>query len=275
MNSKTFKLAIIQMSIKGGEKDWNIQHASDLISEAASKGAQVVLLPECVDLGWTDSSCKEMAGEIPSGNACQVLMKAAKENAVYVCSGLTEKCGDDVYNSAVLIDRNGIILLKHRKLNELTIGHGCYELGDRLNVAQTEFGVFGLMICADAFADRQVLSRSLCYMGADVILSPCAWAVPNDHDNEVEPYGDIWREAYKPVAEEFSVSIIGVSNVGRITDGPWKGRKCIGCSLAVDASGKEILQGPYGVDAECILLLDIQLTSRPARGTGWDELWNK
>jgi len=44
------------------------------------------------------------------------------------------------------------------------------------------------MICADAFAKDHVLSRSLGYMGADIIISPCAWAVPADHDNLKTPY---------------------------------------------------------------------------------------
>jgi len=81
--------------------------------------------------------------------------------------------------------------------------------------------------------------------------------------------GDEWREAYIPVAKEFSTAIFGVSNVGDITDGPWKGRSCIGCSLASDSLGEEILQGSYGVDAECILYVDVEPAPRPARGTGW------
>ena len=42
------------------------------------------------------------------------------------------------------------------------------------------------------------------------------------------------------------MTVVGVSNVGWITDGPWKGRKCIGCSLAVGPGGAILAQGPYG-----------------------------
>lgn len=66
--------------------------------------------------------------------------------------------------------------------------------------------------------------------------------------------------------------IFGVSKVGSIDDGPWAGRKCIGCSLAVDAAGREILQGPYGEDAESLILIEVAPVVRPARGTGWDGL---
>jgi predicted amidohydrolase len=270
MKPKEFKLALVQMQVKGGDRAWNIHHAVDLISEAASNGADVALLPECMDLGWTHPSSLTMAEEIPDGEVCKALIQVAKQNAIYVCSGLTEKAGDQVFNSAVILDKYGEVLCKHRKLNELEIGHEYYAQGDRLNVVRTEFGTLGVMICADGFAKDHVLSRSLCYMGADVILSPSAWAVPGDHDNTREPYGDTWRNSYMPVAKEFSTAIFGVSNVGSITDGPWKGRKCIGCSLAISSSGKEILQGPYGIDAECILYIDVQPTQRPARRTGWN-----
>ena len=275
MESKKFKLALVQMEVRGGDKAWNIRHAVELISEAASNGADVALLPECMDLGWTHPASFKEAEAIPEGQPCQSLIKAAKQNAIYVCAGLTEKCDDKVYNSAVIIDKQGELLCKHRKLNELDIGHEYYAQGDRLNVAETEYGTFGLMICADGFAKDYVLSRSLCYMGADVILSPGAWAVPGDHDNTEEPYGDGWRDSYIPVAREFSTAIFGVSNVGSITEGPSKGKKCIGCSLAIDSSGKEILQGPYGIDSECILYVDVKPFRRAARGTGWCDFWHR
>jgi hypothetical protein len=97
--------------------------------------------------------------------------------------------------------------------------------------------------------------------------------VPADHDNAREPYGDLWRQNYRPVAEAFRLWIAGVSNVGWLTDGPWKGQKCIGCSLVIGPEGQEILQGPYGADAEAILHVDIEPRPRPAWGCGWETYW--
>lgn len=268
-----FKLALIQMRVVGGEKERNLRHAEELISEAAAHGAQCVLLPEIMDLGWTHPSALTEAQPIPHGDVCQRLARAARAHGVYVCSGLAERDGDHVYNAAVILDPEGTVILKHRKLNELAIGHPYYAQGDRLGVCHTPLGTFGLMICADGFARDRVLSRALCYMGADVILSPSAWAVAADHDNQKQPYGGTWRSAYIPVAREFGVWIAGVSNVGWITDGPWKGKQCIGCSLVIDPSGQEVLQGPYGVDAEAILYVDVEPKRRPARGCGWEEYW--
>ena len=87
------------------------------------------------------------------------------------------------------------------------------------------------------------LTRSLCYMGADLILSPSSWAVPPEHDNLKDPYGDTWRKAYMPVAKEFGVWIASASNVGPVTEGPWKNWNCIGCSLVVAPDGVEATDG--------------------------------
>jgi predicted amidohydrolase len=269
MPRPSFKLAMIQMHIEPGAKRKNLQRASELVAQAAARGTQVVVLPEAMPLGWTDSSSRELADAIPGGETCRFLGQLAVRHRLHLCSGLVERADDQVFNSAVLIGPDGKLLLHHRKLNELDIAHGCYAQGDRLAVAHTPLGCFGMMICSDAFAPGQVISRTLGWMGADMILSPCAWAVPADHDNAREPYGQLWRDCYGPVARDFRLWIAGVSNVGPIRSGPWTGRKCIGSSMLVGPDGREILQGPYGENAETILLADISLQPRPARGDGW------
>ena len=100
---------------------------------------------------------------------------------------------------------------------------------------------------------------------------PSSWAMPPDHDNIKNPYGDTWRKAYMPIAHEFAVWIASASNVGPVTEGPWKSYNGIGCSLIVGPDGKEKLMGPYGKNAEIILYYSINPTPRPARGTGWNK----
>ena len=269
------KLAMIQMKVEGGELDLNLKHAAEQIAKAAGEGAQLVLLPEVMDLGWTHPSAKTLAFPVPGGKTFEQLAEAAKNNQIYVVAGIVEKDGGHTYNTAVLIDPDGKLILKHRKLNELDITHDLYDQGDRLNVCHTGLGTIGLMVCADADAREYAIQRSLGYMGADMILSPSSWAVVADHENEKEPYGDTWRQNYKPVAKEFQMWIIGVSNVGRLTAGPWKDWKCIGCSLVIDPDGNEVLQAPYGADADTIIYVDVETRERPARGTDWNEYWEK
>jgi len=102
------------------------------------------------------------------------------------------------------------------------------------------------------------LGLALGAMGARLILSPCAWAVESDHDNEDEPYGrDVWEPAYTILAEKRSLATVGVSNVGPLEAGPWKGRYCIGSSLAMGSDGTVLARAPYGVEAETMLAVDV------------------
>jgi len=267
--SPAFRLAMVQMRVDGGCPEENLARAEARIDEAAQAGARVILLPEAITLGWTHPSAATAAEGIPDGKSCERLIARARRHGVYVCAGLIEKEGSRVFNAGVLIGPDGSLLLHYRKINELEIGHEYYSPGDRLRVVETPVGTLGLMICADAFAPGQVISRTLAMMGAHVILSPCAWAVPAAHDNFREPYGQLWRDNYGPVARDFRIWIAGVSNVGTIDAGPWEGRKCIGCSLLVGPSGQQVLMGPYGDTADTILYAEIEPVPRLAQGDGW------
>jgi predicted amidohydrolase len=260
---REFALALGQIRIQPGQKDQNIATAVRAIDSSRQlHGADVVLLPEALPLGWTHSSARKEAEAIPDGEWCRVLSQAARRNNVWVCSGAIEREGDRIFNSAVLINPEGKVVLVHRKINELDIAHDLYAQGDRLGVADTPFGRIGVMICADAFAKDQVISRSLAMMGAQIILSPCSWAVPADHDNVREPYGKLWRDNYQPVAREFGMWIAGVSNVGPITDGPWSGRKCIGCSLVIGPESEVAYKAPYGESADHLMAVMITPRAR-------------
>jgi predicted amidohydrolase len=260
------KLALIQMRVEPGAKSENLRRAARAVAEAADNGTQLAVLPEAMTIGRTDSSFSTLADEVPHGETCTMLGRLAKSHAIYLCAGLVERANGATYNSAVLISPDGRVCLHHHKIYELEIAHHCYAPSDRLGVADTPLGRIGIMICADAFAPRQVISRTLGLMGADIILSPCAWAVLSDHDNAKEPYGQLWRDNYCPVAHDFRMWIAGVSNVGPITSGPWAGRKCIGCSMLVGPDGEVALQGSYGESAETILYAEIDLKPRARAG---------
>lgn len=271
-----FKLAIVQMTVKTGDRQANLKTAEERVTEAAGQGAQVVLLPEVMDLGWASPTALTKAQPIPEGETSQKLIWLAKQNKVYICSGLIEQDGEQIYNSAILVNPRGEIILKHRKINELDIAQPFYALGQGMNVCQTEYGSFGMLICADANTPGYVLTRTLGYMGAHFILSPSSWAVEASHDNTKEPYGQMWIDAYQPVAKDFSIWIASASNVGWMEDGPWEGWKGIGCSLVVDPTGEVALQGPYGEDADTILYIDIISVPRPAQGVDWaDKFWKE
>jgi len=245
------------MLVQPGEKQANLARAESWIAKAAGRGADIVVLPEALTLGWTHPSARQLADEIPDGESCMRLSQAARAHRLSVCAGIVERAGEKLFNAAVLLDPEGRLLIHHRKIHELDFARELYSCGDRLTVTGNSAGRIGVMICADGFAPGQSISRTLGLMGARIILSPCAWAVPADHDNLLEPYGQLWLDNYGPVAREFGMTIVGVSNVGPITAGPWQGRRCIGNSLVVGPEGVELARGPYGERAEELLVVEL------------------
>ncbi|MHA1729434.1 MAG: carbon-nitrogen hydrolase family protein [Promethearchaeota archaeon] len=159
------------------------------------------------------------------------------------------------------------MLLKHRKINILRFDLDIYSVGDRLMVTETPIGKIGLNICADNLPNSLVFGHSLARMGAQIILSPSAWAVKANHNNMRNPYGNMWRDSYSSLAKLYNIFIIEVSNVGWIKGGPWDGRKCIGCSIVIGPNGNVLKQGSYGVDAEELITLDIELIKNKVFGT--------
>jgi predicted amidohydrolase len=134
-------------------------------------------------------------------------------------------------------------------------------------VADTELGKVAINICADNFGDSQAISHVQARMGARLILSPSAWAVDADHDDEKEPYGKLWLDSYTELARLYDLTIVGVSNVGWLDAGPWSGRKVIGCSLAVGPGGEVLARGPYGDDADALIVVEAETVKPDAKGT--------
>ena len=262
----SFNLGMAQMLVEGGAVEQNLARAAQMIEQAAEQDCQVVVLPECLDLGWTDPSARDLAQPIP-GSHSEVLCRAAQQARIYVAAGLTERDGEKIYNAAILISSEGEILLKHRKINIMDIAQDLYATGDCLGVAKTPLGTIGLNICADNFPNSLALGHSLARMGAQILLSPCAWAMPPDHDNDREPYGDLWKGSYTTLTRLYDMTIVGVSNVGWLRGGPWQGYKCIGCSLAVGPGSAILTQGPYGESAEELMVVPIELVEHGATGT--------
>lgn len=261
-----YQVAMAQILVEGGSPDRNLARAQAAIARAAAQGCRLVVLPECTNLGWTHPSARSLAQAIP-GEHFDLIASAAAQHRIYVVAGLVERAGDRIFNAAVLVDPQGKLLLHHRKINELDIALDLYSIGDRLGVAPTELGTLGINICADNFGNSLAVAHVLARMGAQVLLSPSAWAVDADHDNHNEPYGNLWIESYSELARLYDVTVIGVSNVGWLDEGPWKGRKVIGCSLAVGPGGKILAQGPYGHDAEALIPVCVSPLRREARGT--------
>jgi predicted amidohydrolase len=257
-----------QMLVMGGDLQGNLMRAQTMIKEAAQCGCRVVVLPECLDAGWTDPSARELAQPIP-GPTAAILAAAAREHGIYVVAGLTERAGDRLYNSAVLIDSRGVLLHLHRKINELNVAQNLYSIGDRLGVVATPIGVVGLSICADNFTSSLAIGHTLCRMGAHFIFSPSCWVVEATHDQQQTPYGAAWRASHRQLAIYYGITMVSVSSVGHIGGGPWRKRKAIGCSLAIGPGGAPLGQAPYGEQAAGLVTVRVSAVERTVAGTDY------
>ncbi len=264
------KVGMIQMSVVFGEAQTNIKRADELIAEAVAQGAQICVLPECMDLGWANPDAGRLAYPIP-GKTSDAYCEIARKNHVWLVAGITEKSGDDVYNAALLISDKGEILHRHRKINVLTGVEDVYAIGDAIAVTGTPFGTIGIDICADNAVQSLSIGHTLARMGAQVILSPSAWAVQPDRDPVKEPYGNEWHVPYRQLSELFEIPVIGVSNVGSMPAGTWAGWKAIGNSIAYNSNGQLETVLPYGEDAECVRVIEVALTERKRSGTELSE----
>jgi predicted amidohydrolase len=101
------------------------------------------------------------------------LGESARRHGFYIVAGLIERDGKAAYNTSVLIDRQGKLVGKYRKVflprEEI---EGGLTPGDSFPVFDTDFGRIGIMVCWDA--EYVEAARSLAEEGAEVILVPAA-----------------------------------------------------------------------------------------------------
>jgi predicted amidohydrolase len=251
------KIASAQILIVGGDAVGNLERAKTAITQGSQMGADIVLLPECSNFGWTDLSAITQATELTVDPFIAGIQESAIGQNVYVTVGFVEREGSNLFNSAVIISPMGEILLHHRKISELDFAREIYSTGNKISSVETPLGKLGLMICADALSEKDRIIGRLIEDGAQLILSPSAWAVPPDFDNSATPYGSLWIDAYALGIADSNTWVISTSNVGVVRDGQWAGHKCIGNSISMGPA-QSVQISPFGEDAIHIELINTQ-----------------
>lgn len=228
-------MAVCQILCIDGDREGNFRRIEYALDQASTEGADIAAFPESVILGWENPDAHGMAKPIP-GEDSRRIAALAEKYGLMISIGLDEKDGDRLYDSAILVNRSGRILWKHRKLNVLAhLMAPPYPKGtaDGIGVVETEFGRIGLVICADTFQDS-VASR-IAELKPDLMLVPYGWAAPMDqwpeHAKELEQL--VVRRAV-----QWECPVVGTDLVGQMTHGPWKGQTYGGASVVVDAEGK-------------------------------------
>lgn len=140
------------------------------LDEIASSKPDIVCLGEGITKIGNRESYADLAEPIP-GPATERLGAKARRHGMYIVAGIYEREGNAVYNTAVLIDRDGKLAGKYRKVylprEEIEAG---LTPGTSYPVFETDFGTVGMMICYDVFfADP---ARALAAQGAEIIFLP-------------------------------------------------------------------------------------------------------
>jgi predicted amidohydrolase len=229
------RVALAQISIQDGDLARNMELAEEAVGQAAQQKVDLLNLPEAADFGWLYQQARRDALPVP-GRYTEFLGTLAKRFHIWISAGCLEKDGDKVYNSAVLIDRSGRIVLKHRKINTLPrLTKHLYDAGrvEDIKVVDTEFGRIGLTICADNF-DIQNPQR-VAELGAWLLIAPHGFAAD---EVELEKNSREYQSHIRNMAAKTGLWVIGTNTAeARVNGGEWKGRLHSGCSLITRPDG--------------------------------------
>lgn len=265
------KIGMAQLLVEGTEPERNFERAHKLIKQAAERKCDLVLLPETIDFAWTHPNALKESQPIP-GAYSDIFCRWAREYRMYICVGLTEKAeGKLNYNAAILMNDTGEIILKHRKINLLEVEFPYYEIGQKLEVADTPFGKIGLNICADNYIEATSIGHTLARMGAQILIAPSSWTVDYNITEEDEPYHDKWIKPLGTLAKLYDMVVVSTTSVGYIVGGPYEGKKMVGCSLAMDKNGI-LKKGLFNEFAGVLEEVEFEIPPRKEKGTQIGEM---
>jgi predicted amidohydrolase len=229
------RVALAQIPVKDGNLEQNMRLAEAAARQAASHKADLLSLPEAADWGWLYQQARRDALPIP-GKYTDFLAGVAKRHQMWVSAGCLERDGEKVYNSAVILDRAGRIVLKHRKIDTLDwLTNHLYDRGrsEDIKVIDTEFGRISLTICADNFNLKN--PQRVADLGAWLLIAPHGFAAEPD---KLEPNSKDYQRHISNVAAKTGLWVIGTDAVlGMVQGGQWKGRLHSGCSMIARPDG--------------------------------------
>lgn len=228
------RVAVCQIRCIDGDLEGNFDRIEVAMAKAASQGARIACFPETSLLGWVNPQAHHEAGPIP-GPTTDRLAGLARKYDLMVAAGLAEKEGDRLYDSAVLIDRKGAVILRHRKLNILTgLMDPPYTAGkvEGISAVETEHGRIGMLICADTFKDELV--EAAAKQWPDLLIVPYGWAAPAE---SWPGHGESLKAFVVNTARRAGCPVVGVDVVGTLNNGPWTGFLYGGQSVVCDHSG--------------------------------------
>ncbi len=267
-NGDSVVSALIQATA-GPDKQANLIKHIGLIKEAAARGAQIICLQELFssyyfgavrDPGWF-----AVAERIP-GPTSDALGHLAKDLGVVLIAPIAEEAGADIrYNTALVLDADGRLLGKYRKMhlpNMDRFWEGFYFRPGDLGypVFQTVFAKIGVLIDFDRHFPE--VPRILALKGAQILYNPCTTVM------DLSRY--IWFIEQRAHAVASGV-FVGTSN--RVGLEPLSPGTYYGTSYFCDPCGEILAQGSQENDE--IVLATLDLTRVAQEKDRWNFVRNR
>ncbi len=254
------RIGLLQLHNTADLKD-NLSRLSEGIADLAGRGAQLVVLQE---LHNTLYFCQEenvanfdLAEPIP-GPSTGFYGELARQFGIVIVTSLFERRAPGLYhNTAVVIERDGSIAGKYRKMH-IPDDPGFYEKfyftpGDLgFHPIDTSVGRLGVMVCWDQWYPEA--ARLMALQGAQLLIYPTAIGYdPNDQPDEQQRQREAWTTVMRGHAVANGLPVIAVNRVGMEEPG-------------INFWGSSFVAGPQGElfyqacdDEEESLVLDIDL----------------
>jgi N-carbamoylputrescine amidase len=191
-------VAVVQMAMSSDRRD-NLATAERLVREAASRGGQIIVLPELFetpyfckehDYAWLDLACP-----VEQNPAVKRLSIVARELGVVLPVSVFEHAGNLCFNTVVMIDADGEKLGIYRK-SHIPESPGYHEKfyfapGDTgFKVWSTRHGRVGVGICWDQWFPEA--ARSMALAGAELLVYPTAIG-SEPQDPKLDSRDQWWR----------------------------------------------------------------------------------
>ena len=211
-------VAATQMACSN-ETDKNVSNAEKLVRQAASEGAQIILIQELFESQYFCMDQKEELFELskPFENhpTIKKFSELAKELKVVLPVSFFEKANRAHYNSVAIIDADGSILGKYRK-SHIPDGPGYQEKfyfnpGDTgFKVWNTKYAKIGVGICWDQWFPEA--ARSMVLSGAELLLYPTA--IGGEPEDDGFDSSDMWQRAMIGHSASNQIPVIASNRIG-------------------------------------------------------------
>ena len=263
------RIGLVQMRCEP-DHERNFAAAQDAISDAASRGAHVVCLPELFRTPYLcqseDHDRFDWAEPIP-GPSTEALSRQAADLGISLVASLFERRAAGLYhNTAVVLDARGELVGRYRKMHipddPLYYEKFYFTPGDFGFLAHnTEAGKLGVLVCWDQWFPEA--ARATALAGADFLFYPTAigWQF-NEGDAEDEAQRDAWQTVQRSHAIANGIHVIAVNRVGHEPEpgggGEKSGIRFWGSSFVADPFGRVLASAPE--DEEAVLVVDCDLS---------------